>query len=154
VTLPKFEFYKRLPKEPRPRPLMLEFAEALRERRGEWGKWPRHLSADSARVVPRRVNRGLYKWLPLGEFEAVQRGVNVYVRYIGPRHPAPVDADLDETPDEYDDEPHECDDNCTPGNCAVEHALEFDATLVRPGSDHDPDVAYERDVIDAANGVI
>ncbi|WP_280244986.1 hypothetical protein [Nocardia abscessus] len=66
---------------------------------------------------------------------------------------APVDADQAETVDEYDDAPHECDDNCTPGNCPVEHALEFDATLVRPGSESDPDVAYERDVIDAANGL-
>ncbi|MGW4718312.1 hypothetical protein [Nocardia sp. NPDC004260] len=80
--------------------------------------------------------------------------VDILHREYRSRDPlAPVDADDAETVDEYDDAPHECNDFCGPGNCPVEHALEFDATLVRPGSESDPDVAYERDVIDAANGL-
>ncbi|MBF6298268.1 hypothetical protein IU459_12020 [Nocardia amamiensis] len=79
--------------------------------------------------------------------------VDILHREYRSRDPlAPVGADQKETVDEYDDAPHECDDDCTPGNCAVEHALEFDATLVRPGYESDPDAARDR-AIDAANGV-
>ncbi|MEV6449604.1 hypothetical protein [Amycolatopsis sp. NPDC051716] len=43
---------------------------------------------------------------------------------------APVTADAAPA-----DAPHECNDECTPGNCAVEHALEFAPILVHPESD-------------------
>ncbi|MGY1945300.1 hypothetical protein [Nocardia asiatica] len=144
MTHPEFEFFHTLPKAPKPLTLLQLFAESLRDRPRVWGKWPVQLAPGSARVVPGRIKDGKYKSLPRGEFEAVRHhdGV-VYVRYIGPRRPAPIDADLDETADEYDDA-HVCDDNCDPGNCAVEHACEFDATLVRPGSVPDPDAARDR----------
>jgi len=123
----QFHFFEQLPKQSRPRPLLEEFANALYEERPKWALWPRPLLAASASVVPGRVNRGLYKTFPKGWFEAVERGGKVYVRYVGP---APVDADADETVDEYDDD-----------------------TSVRPGSEPDLDGARDR-AVDARNGVI
>ncbi|MFI6368662.1 hypothetical protein ACIBG0_38770 [Nocardia sp. NPDC050630] len=123
----QFHFFERLPKQSRPRPLLEEFANALYEERPKWALWPRPLLPASANVVPGRVNRGLYKTFPKGWFEAVERDGKVYVRYVGP---APVDADEDETVDEYDGD-----------------------APVRPGSDPDPDDARDR-VIDTASGVI
>jgi hypothetical protein len=69
--------------------------------------------------------------------------VRALVSAIVNQHPAaeplaPVDADDAETVDEYDEDPPE----------------DSDGETVQPGSEkHDPDVAYERDVIDAANGL-
>lgn len=61
-----------------------EFAAALRSRPGEWAIWPKkHKSDPVAKNAAAQVNRGVLKNFPAGQFEAVQRGATVYVRYIG-----------------------------------------------------------------------
>ncbi|MFR9767095.1 hypothetical protein [Nocardia sp. SC052] len=101
----EFEFFHKLPAPPKPRSVLAEFAEALRDRPRVWGKWPVELAPGSARVVPSRVNSGKYRTLPSDRFHAVSRGGVVYVRYIGPRGRAPVDTDIDETADECEGVP-------------------------------------------------
>lgn len=128
MTRVEFEFFHKLPEPPKPPTLLELFAESLHDRPRVWGKWPNPLAPASVKSIPSAVNRGIYPMFPRGEFEAVRRDGVVYVRYVGSRRPVPVDADLDETADEYDDAP------------------------VRPGSDPDPDAARDR-AVDAANGV-
>jgi hypothetical protein len=128
VTHPEFEFFHKLPEPPKPPTVLELFAESLRDRPRVWGKWPNALKPSSVKSIPSLVNRGGYGTFPRGEFEAVGRDGVVYVRYIGPRRPAPIDADVDETADEYDDAP------------------------VRAGTQRDQDVERDRD-IDARAGV-
>lgn len=61
-----------------------EFSDALRGRPGEWAIWPVQLkNTVVANTVAGNVRRGALKNFPAGEFEAVQRGLTVYVRYVG-----------------------------------------------------------------------
>lgn len=61
-----------------------EFAEALRSRPGDWAIWPIKLKNDlTARTVAASVKRGGLKNFPAGQFEATQRGLTMYVRFIG-----------------------------------------------------------------------
>ncbi|MGY2036587.1 hypothetical protein ACW9HF_14995 [Nocardia gipuzkoensis] len=128
MTHVEFEFFHKLPEPPKPPTLLELFAESLRDRPRVWGKWPKPLKPNSVKSIPSSVNRGMYPVFPRGEFEATRRDGVVYVRYLGPRHLEPVDADIDETPDEYDDAP------------------------VRAGTQRDQDVERDRD-IDAKSGV-
>lgn len=60
-----------------------EFAEALRDRPGEWAIWPREFKNKQTACACvsniRRGDRGIFK----DGFEAVARGVTVYVRFVG-----------------------------------------------------------------------
>lgn len=66
---------------------LVEFAQALRERPGEWARWPRPITGNAASAAATRVNAGFGVFGDRGNYEAVTRTVDgqriAFVRYIG-----------------------------------------------------------------------
>ena len=64
--------------------LYSEFAEALRNRPGEWAIWPREMKNKTvASVTAMNVRRGKLANFPEGEFESRAAQGVVYVRFVG-----------------------------------------------------------------------
>lgn len=60
------------------------FADALRDRPGEWAIWPKEFNAPNvAAATTANIKKGRLKNFPAGQFEAVTSGCTVYARYIG-----------------------------------------------------------------------
>ena len=91
-----FEFVDELPEAVRtprkftPRgcePLIIEFADALRENPKQWAKYPKALSLSTAKsyvsAIKTKPSRNGPKPLQGGAFEATTRKGVLYVRYVG-----------------------------------------------------------------------
>lgn len=59
------------------------FAEALKERPGQWAVWP--FPTTSPYNTSNNIRRGTVAPFPFGEFEAVTRKKKVYVRAVPPK---------------------------------------------------------------------
>lgn len=81
------EFYEELPLSAsgRGRGRYGKFAEACRKKPFVWGKLPREFeSKNQCSNVTTGIKRGDYAdFRPKGEWEAAQRGGEVFVRYVG-----------------------------------------------------------------------
>lgn len=81
---PEFEFVAQLPpKAVRrfPDGLLDRFAAALRERPGQWAKWP--VAGPCHGGYSSDIKRGWLKPFRRSEFDAITRNGVLYVRYIG-----------------------------------------------------------------------
>jgi hypothetical protein len=82
----KFELVAELPsKGPRgrkPDPLLLEFADFLRENKGQWGKWPIDHKPSTLATRVNRINKGRDPIFYAEEFEATVRNGVLYVRTL------------------------------------------------------------------------
>lgn len=65
-----------------------DFTDELRQQPGKWARWPRTFpSLNAAGTCRSNVRRGRYaSFQPPEEFEIVQRGYEVYVRFVGKSH--------------------------------------------------------------------
>lgn len=85
-----FEFVETPPDKPKTgwwvtNDLYRRFAEALRDRPGEWAVWPheQYSTGRYAAAVANNIRKGKYSALPMGEFEVYAAEKRVYVRFIG-----------------------------------------------------------------------
>lgn len=75
--------WKPPPGQPRRRARYHYVAAELRRRPGQWALVKASVSPAGARATVSQIRRGLVPaFLPTGHFEAVVRGLGVYVRYV------------------------------------------------------------------------
>lgn len=87
-----FEFVEELPEREvsaraKPNPVLMEFAQALRDNPNQWAKYPRRNSSRTSCAATARNINGKLPSCPIafrdGGFEAANRGGVCYVRFVG-----------------------------------------------------------------------
>jgi len=81
-----------------------DLALALRQRKGEWARVPRVFgSKDSAKNTAQNMRRGQVKGFIKGEYKAITHETTIWVRYVGPKEPAPTNTERSTPVDPGDD---------------------------------------------------
>lgn len=80
----EFEFVEDLPAGNRRRdPVINEFAAALKERPGQWAKWPISIGFNTANGTAHRIRHGQHAGFKDGLYDACHTEGVLYVRFVG-----------------------------------------------------------------------